>query len=79
MYFNYDGLNRQVSRTVGGVTTYNVWDGWDLIEEYQSGGTVDGKICIWRRRTDQRSWSTIDTITKTAAAAHRMSLMAAVN
>ena len=38
MYFAYDGLNRQVSRTVGGVTTYNVWDGWDLIEEYQSAG-----------------------------------------
>ena len=41
--FKYDGLNRQVSRTVGGVTTYNVWDGWDLIEEYQSGGTVTAK------------------------------------
>ena len=43
MSFNYDGLNRQVSRTVDGVTTYNVWDGWDLIEEYQSGGMVTAK------------------------------------
>ena len=40
--FKYDGLNRQVSRTVNGVTTFNVWDGWDLIEEYQSaaGGAM---------------------------------------
>lgn len=36
--FKYDGLNHQVSRTVNGVTTFNVWDGWDLIEEYQSAG-----------------------------------------
>jgi YD repeat-containing protein len=40
--FKYDGLNRQVSRTVGvnGPTTYSVWDGWDLIEEYQAGGSI---------------------------------------
>jgi RHS repeat-associated protein len=37
--FAYDGLNRQVKRTVNGTTTYSVWDGWDLIEEYQAGGT----------------------------------------
>jgi hypothetical protein len=37
MTFKYDGLNRQVSRTVTGQpTTFNVWDGWDLIEEYQA-------------------------------------------
>jgi RHS repeat-associated protein len=37
MYFAYDGLNRQVSRKIAanGTPTYNVWDGWDLIEEYQ--------------------------------------------
>src|SRR5439155_5212134 len=40
--FTYDGLNRQVSRTVSNDfspaygTTFNVWDGWNLIEEYQS-------------------------------------------
>jgi RHS repeat-associated protein len=45
MEFKYDGLNRQVMRTLsqagpaGGIT-YNVWDGWDLIEEYQPGGTT---------------------------------------
>ena len=38
MYFEYDGLNRQVSRRTGanGTRTFNVWDGWNLIEEYQS-------------------------------------------
>jgi YD repeat-containing protein len=34
--FTYDGLNRQVSQTIGGVTTYSIWDDWNLIEEYQS-------------------------------------------
>jgi len=35
--FAYDGLNRQVSRTVnGGQPVFNIWDGWDLIEEYQA-------------------------------------------
>jgi RHS repeat-associated protein len=38
--FKYDGLNRQVSRTVGGTTTYSVYDGWDLIEEYQGAGVM---------------------------------------
>jgi RHS repeat-associated protein len=35
MTFKYDGLNRQVSRTWNGTTTFSVWDGWDLVEEYQ--------------------------------------------
>ena len=26
-----------MSRTVSGATTFSVWDGWDLIEEYQAG------------------------------------------
>jgi RHS repeat-associated protein len=34
MSFKYDGLNRQVSRTGNGVTTYSTWDGWNLVEEY---------------------------------------------
>lgn len=38
--FKYDGLNRQVSRTIGSNTTYSVWDGWNLIEEIQSGGVT---------------------------------------
>ena len=40
MYFTYDGLNRQVSRKSGtnGTPTFSVWDGWNLIEEYQSAG-----------------------------------------
>jgi RHS repeat-associated protein len=36
--FKYDGLNRQVSRTANGVTTYSVWDGWDLVQEYHMSG-----------------------------------------
>jgi RHS repeat-associated protein len=38
--FVYDARNRQVSRTVDGVTTWFVWDGWSLLAEYRmSGGT----------------------------------------
>jgi RHS repeat-associated protein len=47
MTFAYDGLNRQVSRILAGIgqgpdwgTTFSVWDGWDLIEEYRSGNNV---------------------------------------
>lgn len=41
--FAYDGLNRKVSQTVqgiGGTTTYNVWSGWNLIEERGAGNTL---------------------------------------
>ena len=38
--FKYDGLNRQVSRTVNGVTAYNVYDGWNLIGEYANSATT---------------------------------------
>ena len=40
MYFEYDGLNRQVSRELVriGTRTFNIWDGWNLIEEYQAAG-----------------------------------------
>jgi RHS repeat-associated protein len=42
MTFNYDGLNRQISRRVGnGTTYYSVWDGWDLVQEYHGQGLVD--------------------------------------
>jgi RHS repeat-associated protein len=38
--FKYDGLNRQVSRKVGGGGIYyRVYDGWDLLGEYASGST----------------------------------------
>ena len=36
--FKYDGLNRQVSRTTNGVTTYSIWDGWNLAQEYHMSG-----------------------------------------
>ena len=38
MSFTYDGLNRQVSRTANGDTTYSVWDGWNLVQEYHMSG-----------------------------------------
>jgi RHS repeat-associated protein len=43
--FKYDALNRQVSRTVGGATTYSAWDGWDLMQEYQGvqGSTITAR------------------------------------
>jgi RHS repeat-associated protein len=45
MLFEYDGINRQVSRRIGttGSRTFSVWDGWDLIEEYQSGNNVTAR------------------------------------
>jgi RHS repeat-associated protein len=38
--FKYDGLNRQVSRTVSGTTTYSTWDGWNLVEEYTNNPSL---------------------------------------
>ncbi len=38
--FKYDALNRQISRTTGATSTYSVWDGWNLLEEYQGTNTV---------------------------------------
>jgi RHS repeat-associated protein len=34
MSFAYDGLNRQVSRTGNSGTTFSVWDGWNLVQDY---------------------------------------------
>jgi len=36
----YDYQNRPVSRTINGTTTYLVYDGWSLIAEYSSTGTL---------------------------------------
>jgi RHS repeat-associated protein len=39
--FNYDGLNRQVSRKIGSASPlYNVYDAWNLIGEYQPSATT---------------------------------------
>lgn len=39
--FKYDGLSRQVYRTVGASQpVYNVYDGWDLIGEYAPGSNT---------------------------------------
>lgn len=39
--FKYDGLNRQVSRTIGAASpVYNIYDNWNLIAEYQPAATT---------------------------------------
>ena len=38
--FYYDARNRCVVRTINGVTTYLTYDGWSLIEERGSSGTL---------------------------------------
>ena len=37
----YDPQNRVVSRSVNGFASYFVYDGWKLIDEYDSNGTED--------------------------------------
>jgi RHS repeat-associated protein len=36
-YFYYDGKNRQIARWINNAVTFNVWDDWELIEEYGTG------------------------------------------
>lgn len=42
--YAYDGLNRQlyhdITTSAGTTRTYNVWDGWNLLEERNSAGAV---------------------------------------
>ena len=38
--FYYDGLGRQVARTINGVTTYSLWDGANRVAEYGAGGAL---------------------------------------
>jgi len=39
--FYYDGLNRQIARSINGVITFSVWDGdWAVLEEYGTSNTV---------------------------------------
>jgi RHS repeat-associated protein len=40
LYFYYDGLNRQILRYVDNQWIYSVWDGWNLIEEYDVYGAL---------------------------------------
>ncbi|HEY5893146.1 MAG TPA: hypothetical protein VIT91_07935, partial [Chthoniobacterales bacterium] len=35
---SYDPLGRRNKTIVNGVTTYNIYDGWDLIERYDTSG-----------------------------------------
>jgi RHS repeat-associated protein len=36
-FYYYDGKNRQIARSLNGVAYFNVWDDWELIEEYNTG------------------------------------------
>lgn len=48
--YKYDGLNRQVSRNTGSLL-YNIYDGWDLIGEYNPSATAPlNAYLLWRRR-----------------------------
>jgi RHS repeat-associated protein len=43
-HFVYDGLGRQVGRSIGGVIRFSVWDGWNLFAEYQSGNVLNRRM-----------------------------------
>lgn len=38
--FGRDGHNRDVKRTINGATTYLIYDGWNLVAEYDASGTL---------------------------------------
>lgn len=38
--YYYDGLNRQIAHDVGAAHTYEVWDGWNLLEERNNAGNI---------------------------------------
>jgi RHS repeat-associated protein len=44
--FIYDGLGRRVVRTVGGATTKPAYDGWNLVQERASNGSVSANYLI---------------------------------
>jgi RHS repeat-associated protein len=51
-YFWYDGLNRVCTWQVNGDITFNVWDGWNLVEEYKSNNILD-KSYLYGAATDE--------------------------
>jgi YD repeat-containing protein len=81
MSFTYDGLNRQVSRAANGVTTYSVWDGWNLVQEYHMSGNnavVDASYLYGPTGLVKELLSNRITI-RTAAAVHLTSPAAAAH
>ena len=50
--FAYDAINRQVSRMINGSTLYLIYDGWNLIAEYDSSGVLEAKY-IHGARVDE--------------------------
>jgi len=46
--YKYDYLGRRISKTVGTATTYFIYDGWNLIAEYDSADTSDpSRTYLW--------------------------------
>ncbi|HEY2711468.1 MAG TPA: RHS repeat-associated core domain-containing protein [Chthoniobacterales bacterium] len=43
-HFVYDGLGRQIGRSIGGVTRFSVWDGSHLFAEYQPGNVLNRRM-----------------------------------
>jgi RHS repeat-associated protein len=37
--YYYDSKNRQIARNLNGAIRFNVWDGWELLEEWADGAT----------------------------------------
>ena len=73
MYLIYDGLNRQVSRRVARRFQCMGRMGFDRgIPEWRKRHCV---LCVWARAGRARNGPAINTIFKTAAAAHRTSPM----
>jgi RHS repeat-associated protein len=54
--FYYDGLNRQITRSVqtgsGSRVTFSVWDGWNLLEEHGLGDVLQ-RMYFYGGKTDE--------------------------
>jgi RHS repeat-associated protein len=53
--FGRDARNREVKRTLNGVTTYHIYDDWNLVAEYNSTGTLTTRYIHGPRVDDHRS------------------------
>ncbi|MES2309690.1 MAG: RHS repeat-associated core domain-containing protein [Verrucomicrobiota bacterium] len=50
--FAYDSQNRVVKRTLNGVSTFLIYDGWDLIEERNAAGAIQARY-VHGSQTDE--------------------------
>jgi len=53
--FGRDARNREVKRTLNGVTSHSIYDDWNLIAEYDSAGTLTTRYIHGPRVDDHRS------------------------